>query len=400
LGALWYAEAVSLTRGAPLNRPTVPGGPPQAADAAYLAAIVATSDDAIIAKDLEGRITAWNPAAERLFGYPSEDALGRHISILFPEDRLPEEAEIMDRVLRGESVEHFETERRRKDGGTVSVSLTVSPILGADGAIIGASKIARDIGARLRSEERLRELQQELVHLSRLSDMGQMASAIAHELNQPLSSAAIYASGVRRLLDADEPQVALALDGLGRAVEQIQRAGDIVRRLRAFVERGETERRLEPLPPVVEEALRLLGPTLRAQCEVSFSSEPDLPLVLIDRVQIQQVLLNLFRNAIEAMADRNPRLLIVEVRPTEGEEHLRVTVADTGPGIAPEVAARLFQPFVTSKSAGMGVGLSICRTIMDAHGGDIAAAPRPGGGALFTLTLPVVDDADEPAEES
>lgn len=367
-----------------------------ASDAAYLAAIVDSSDDAIIAKDLDGRITAWNRAAEGLFDYAPEEVLGRHISILFPPERLSEEAEIMAKVGRGERVEHYETQRRRKDGRMIHVSLTVSPILDADGTIIGASKIVRDIGVRLQTDTRLQELQQELFHLSRLSDMGQMASALAHELNQPLSSAANYISGTRRLLSSDEPRLDLALQGLDRATEQIQRVGDIVRRLRSFVERSEGERRIEQLPPVVEEAISLLAPTLRAQCELSFTAEPDLDPVLIDRVQIQQVLLNLFRNAIEAMADSAVRELLVRVLADERCGAVVVKVADTGPGIDPAVADRLFQPFVTSKSTGMGIGLSLCRTIMEAHGGAISAGSGEAGGAEFTLSLPAIDPVGEP----
>ena len=379
-----------------MNLSVPPAGPTPrtASDAAYLAAIVDSSDDAIIAKDLDGRITAWNRAAEGLFGYSAEEALGQHVSILFPESRLTEEVEIMQMIRQARRIEHYETERRRKDGSLVQVSLTVSPILDVDGTIIGASKIVRDIGGRLETTARLQQLQHEMLHLSRLSDMGQMASALAHELNQPLSSAANYISGSRRLLMAAAPDTALALTGLDRAVEQVQRVGDIVRRLRGFVERGQVERRIEQLPPVVEEAIGLLAPTIRAQCDLSFAAEPDLGPVLIDRVQIQQILLNLFRNAIEAMSDSAVRELLVRVTAAEGGA-LVVRVADTGPGIDSEVADRLFQPFVTTKGAGMGVGLSICRTIAEAHGGRIWAERRPEGGAEFILSLPVVGEDED-----
>ncbi|MGZ6013966.1 MAG: sensor histidine kinase, partial [Caulobacteraceae bacterium] len=236
--------------------------------------------------------------------------------------------------------------------------------------------------------------QQELLHLSRLSDMGQMASALAHELNQPLSSAGNYISGARRLLSSDEPPLATVMEGLDKATGQIQRVGEIVRRLRVFVERGQGERRIEQLAPVVEEAIALLAPTLRSQCDVNFSSQPDLEPVLIDRVQIQQVLLNLFRNAIEAMADQPVRRLLISTL-ADGADAVLVRVADTGPGIDPVVAERLFQPFVTSKSAGMGIGLSICRTIMEAHGGRIWAGESRAGGAEFNLSLPGLDPHSE-----
>ncbi|MGZ5985875.1 MAG: two-component system sensor histidine kinase NtrB [Caulobacteraceae bacterium] len=379
-----------------VNPSAPPTGPSlrEASDTAYLAAIVDSSHDAIIAKDLDGRITAWNRAAQALFGYAEAEVLGRHVSILFPEDRLFEEAEIMAKIRAAQRIEHYETQRRRKEGGIVDVSLTVSPILDADGVIIGASKIVQDIGARLKTAARLEELQQELLHLSRLSDMGQMASALAHELNQPLSSAGNYISGARRLLSSDEPPLATVMEGLDKATGQIQRVGEIVRRLRVFVERGQGERRIEQLAPVVEEAIALLAPTLRSQCDVNFSSQPDLEPVLIDRVQIQQVLLNLFRNAIEAMADQPVRRLLISTL-ADGADAVLVRVADTGPGIDPVVAERLFQPFVTSKSAGMGIGLSICRTIMEAHGGRIWAGESRAGGAEFNLSLPGLDPHSE-----
>ena len=359
---------------------------------AYLAAIVGSSEDAIIAKGLDGEITAWNRAAESLFGYRADEAIGRNVSFLFPEERLGEEEEIMDKISRGERIEHYETERRSKDGRLIAVSLTVSPILNAEGVIIGASKIVRDITARLETEARLQLLQQELLHISRLSAMGQMASAIAHELNQPLSSAANYMSGVRRLLASDGVDMPMALHGVEKSVEQIQRVGDIIRRLRSFVEREEAERRIEDLLSVVQEAILLMGPGLAGQCTVSCTAEPGLRPVLIDRVQIQQVLLNLFRNAIEAMAHSPSRELRITVASEDGSECVLVKVADSGPGISPEVAARLFQPFVSSKANGMGVGLSICRTIMETHGGRIWADSGPDGGAVFTLALPAVVD--------
>jgi two-component system sensor kinase FixL len=344
---------------------------------AYLAAIVGSSEDAIIAKNLRGEITAWNRAAEGLFGYDAAEAIGRHISFLFPEGRLGEEEQIMGRISRGERVEHYETERLAKDGRLIPVSLTVSPILSADGAIIGASKIVRNISARLETEARLRLLQQELLHISRLSAMGQMASAIAHELNQPLSSAANYMSGVRRLLASDDVDTPMAQHGVDKAVEQIQRVGDIIRRLRSFVERNEVDRRIEDLPSVVQEAVHLLGPGLAGQCAISVSAGSGLRPVLIDRVQIQQVLLNLFRNAIEAMSDSPLCELKIAVAAEAESESVLVIVADTGPGISPRSPSACFSPLSAPRTTAWA---SACRSA--------GRSWRPTAGASGPIALP------------
>jgi two-component system sensor kinase FixL len=224
-----------------------------------------------------------------------------------------------------------------------------------------------------------------------------MSSALAHELNQPLSAIANYLKGVRRLLEptASDPSQAKVQDALNRATDQAIRAGEIIRRLRDFVRRGETERRVESLAKIVEEAgaLALVGAKEHG-VRVVYRLDPECDTVLADRVQVQQVLLNLIRNAIEAMMGQSQRQLIVESHPAEGEM-ARVQVRDTGTGIAPEVAEQLFQPFLTTKATGLGVGLSICRTIIEAHGGKIWAEPNPEGGTVFNFTLPRVSREEE-----
>jgi two-component system sensor kinase FixL len=247
----------------------------------------------------------------------------------------------------------------------------------------------RDLSERQVAEARLQELQSELVHISRLTAMGEMASTLAHELNQPLSAIANYMKGSRRLLEGND-EAAPVREAIDKAADQALRAGDIIRRLRDFVARGETERRVESLPKVIEEAsaLALVG-SKEHDVRVRFLFDPAADLVLADRVQIQQVLLNLMRNALEAMAESPRRELTLSTAPRD-DGMIELAVADTGPGLAEEVAEQLFQPFVTTKRHGMGVGLSISRTIVDAHGGRIWAERNVGGGTVFRFTLRAV----------
>jgi two-component system sensor kinase FixL len=252
----------------------------------------------------------------------------------------------------------------------------------------------RDLTDREETENRLRDLQSELVHVSRLTAMGEMASALAHELNQPLSAIANYLRGSRRLLErgdpADRPRLS---EALGKAADQALRAGDVIHRLREFVGRGESEKRIENLRKLIEESadLALLG-ARELGVRVTMRLDPDCELALVDRVQIQQVLLNLLRNGLDAMRATPKRDLAVALQPA-ADGLVMVSVSDTGSGISAETMAKLFQPFMTTKKDGMGVGLSICRTIVEAHGGAIWAEANPDGGATFRFTLP---SASEP----
>lgn len=488
-----------------------------------LAAIVNSSDDAIVGKTLEGVVTDWNRAAESIFGYSAREMIGNSISVLLPPDLKGESKAILDRIKNGERVDHYETRRRRKDGEIIDVSVTISPVWDSEGRLLGASKVARDItpakraqavlaereahlqsvldtvpdamividthgimqsfsataerlfgykaeeaigrnvsilmpspyreqhdgyldrymttgerriigigrlvvgqrkdestfpmelsvgevrtGARRlftgfvrdlterqETQQRLQELQSELIFMSRYTALGEMASTLAHELNQPLTAVASYLSGVRRLLDggspSDAPVIRSALDS---AVEQVLRAGKIIARLREFVARGESDRQIEDLRKLVEEAsaLALVG-VKETGVRAMFRFDPEARFVLADKIQVQQVLLNLIRNAIEAMQEGPRRELTVSTHLSDGET-VQIEVRDTGSGIAPEIMAQLFQPFVTTKRQGMGVGLSISRTIIEAHGGRLWADPNPEGGAIFRLTLKAMDMED------
>jgi two-component system sensor kinase FixL len=489
-----------------------------------LAAIVASSADAIIGKTMDGVITDWNLSAETIFGYTAAEAIGQPVSILQPLGRESDVVAILQRIAQGERVDHFETQRRRKDGTIIDISLTVSPVRDESGRLVGASKVARDVteakrsqvliaereahlqsvldtvpdamvvidvrgvmqsfsataerlfgytaaeaigqnvsilmpgpyreqhdgylsrymttgerriigigrlvvgqrkdrstfpmeltvgetrlgdrrfftgfvrdlSERQQTQQRLQELQAGLIHMSRFTALGEMASTLAHELNQPLTAVANYLKGCRRLLDTNlSEHIPAARDAVERAAEQALRAGQIIRRLRDFVARKESERQVENLAQLIEEAsaLALIG-VKESGVHASMDFDPQVEFVLADRIQVQQVLLNLVRNAVEAMQDApephdRPRRLVIKTRKLDADT-VEVSVIDTGPGIAPDIAEQLFQPFVTTKQFGMGVGLSISRTIMEAHGGRLWAEPNPGGGTAFRLTLPSV----------
>jgi two-component system, LuxR family, sensor kinase FixL len=493
--------------------------------ASRLAAIVSSSDDAIIGMTLEGVVTDWNRGAEVIFGYTAEEMIGSSITPLLPPGHETEEEEqILARIRRGGKIDHFETRRCRKDGTVIDVSVTVSPVYDESGHLLGASKVSRDVTAakraqsallereahlqsvldtvpdamividtrgvmqsfsttaqklfgytaaeavgrnvsmlmpdpyagqhdgylarylatgerriiglgrlvvgqrkdgstfpmelavgemrsgdrrfftgfvrdtteRQEAQQRLHDLQAELIFMSRFTALGEMASTLAHELNQPLTAIASYLNGARRLLDRGRPedrdQIRHAMDS---AADQALRAGQIIKRLREFVARGESDRHAEDLRRLIEEAsaLALVG-VKETGIRVTYKFDPRVGLVMVDKIQIQQVILNLMRNALEAMLEAGGRKeMHISTRPLDGNM-VEVAVADTGPGIAPEIMARLFQPFVTSKAQGMGVGLSISRTIVEAHGGTLTAEPAPGGGTIFRMTMRAMDERE------
>ena len=356
---------------------------------ALLADVIDNSQDAIVIKQLDGTITNVNKAAETMFGYVAEELVGKSVSVLFPPDRINEEEVIISRIERGERVDPFETRRRRKDGTEFDVSVSISPVHDASGRITGAAKIARNLSQQIAERRRLQELQAELIHVSRLSTVGQMATTLAHELNQPLTAVMNYAESALRMVSCDDPGLrARCAETLEKVVAQSARAGKIIQRLREFVARRKVRAEYADINKVVEEgcSLALVGANQMGTV-IDLALEPAIKPVLIDTVQIQQVLLNLVRNALEAMAESEVRYLKIGTRAQSGPQAVEVTVEDTGSGLSEEAAQRLFQPFVTTKPTGMGLGLSICREIIEAHGGRLWATPRRGGGTTFHFTL-------------
>jgi len=485
-----------------------------------LAAIVDSSDDAIIGKDLSGRVTSWNKAAETMFGYASEEMIGEPITRIIPEDRLDEEASILGWIRHGQKIVHYVTERQHKHGAIIPVSLTVSPIRDGNGAIIGISKIARDLselqnahldlqsrealvraildtvpdamividagglihsfsrtaerlfgysteelvgqdvsvlmpspdrerhafylarylagGApriigigrvvvgqrkdgsafpmeltvgevelpdrtlfagfvrdlteRQERERQINELKSDLVHVSRVTELGELVSALAHEVTQPLTAINNDLIVIRRQLVAGNLDA--VQKSLERALQQGARARQIIDRIRDHLNKREMERKVESVSRTIEEARSLALPGVEESLKLEVFVDEEASEAYIDKIQIQQVLLNLMRNAAEAMANSvSPELMIVAA---PAGDMVEITVADNGPGLPEEVRTHLFRPFVTTKPDGMGVGLSVCRAIIEAHGGTLRAEPSVVGGTVFRMTLP----ARAPTEEA
>jgi len=388
IGTSWRGE---LLRRAKLAASA--GAEAAAARAAHLNSILDTVPDAMVVIDERGVVQSFSSAAERLFGYGAAEVIGQNVKVLMPSPYREEHDGYLNRYRQTGERRIIGIGRvvvgQRKDGSTFPMELAVGEMRSSAQHFF--TGFIRDLTERQQTEARLQELQAELVHVSRLTAMGEMASALAHELNQPLSAISNYMKGSRRLLENNTDQrVGMVREAMDKAADQALRAGQIIRRLRDFVARGESERRVEDVKKLVEEAsaLALVGAKDRG-VRVRFDLAPGADFVLADKVQIQQVLLNLIRNAIEAMEGCDRRDLIVATS-RAADNMVEISVADTGTGIAPEIAAQLFQPFVTSKAQGMGVGLSISRTIIEAHGGAIAPHPNSGGGTVFSFTLPAV----------
>lgn len=360
------------------------------ASAMQFRSILATVPDAMIVINDVGEILSFSAAAERLFGLSEAEVVGANVSRLMPAPYAELHDGYIERYLSTGEKRIIGIGRtvigRRSDGTTFPMELAVGE------AITGGERVftgfIRDLTEKQATDDRIEELRSGLVHAARVSAMGTMASTLAHELNQPITAVVNYVRGVQNLMREDDPEdrpmIDEALDG---AASEALRAGGIVRRLREFVARGEVEKSVERLPDLVDEAskLALIGAREKG-IETRIDLDPAAALVLVDKVQTQQVLINLIRNAIEAMGDSPVRQLTIASAADE-DGLVRMTVADTGPGIAPEIAENLFRAFNSTKPGGMGLGLSICRTIVEANGGRIWTEPVKGGGAAFHFTL-------------
>jgi len=359
-----------------------------------LRSILATVPDALIIIDENGVILSFSPAAEKMFGYAEDEVAGENVSMLMPSpDRERHDGYLSS--YRESGVRKIigigrVTTARRRDGNTFPIELSVGEAW-VEGKRVFTGFI-HDITGQQQADLRFHELQSELAHVGRLNELGTLASSLAHELNQPLTAITSYCQGAADLLDGepDAGKLAMAREALRETAGEALRAGQIVRRMRDFLSHGDSERTVESLSRIVTEAnaLGLVG-SREHGIDVQISLDPKGDRIFVDRIQIQQVLVNLIRNAIDAMMDCPLRSLTIAS--DADADTVTISVEDTGRGISDELAGQLFQPFVTSKKTGMGIGLSICRTIIEAHGGQIWFEAGPEGGTIFRFTLPTAE---------
>ena len=358
--------------------------------AALLTAILSTVPDAMIVIDDHGLITSFSAAAETLFGYSEAEILGKNVKLLMPTPHQDQHDDYLShyratgekRIIGiGRTVEG-----RRQDGSIFPMELSVGEARTKDHRAF--TGFIYDLTDRREREAQYQAVQAELLHATRLSAVGTLASALAHELNQPLTAIANYASAGRDLMEDARPESnELIREALAETVKEAIRAGQIVRRLRDFVSKGELATQILSLGKLINDAttLGLIGARENG-IEWTIEIESGINNVLADRVQIQQVMVNLMRNAIEAMDNSPAKKLAIRAR-RKGNDHVEISVADTGHGVPVEMIDHLFQPFMSTKAKGMGLGLSICRTIVEAHGGRLSVYSDSESGAIFTFTL-------------
>lgn len=364
--------------------------------------VVEAAPNAMVMIDQAGAIVMVNAQAEHDFGYPRNELLGQPVEILVPERFRGHHPGLREAFFASPQARPMGVGRElyglRKDGSEFPVEIGLNPIETDEGAMVLSAIV--DITERKMAETalkdsqtQLQDLHAELLHLSRLSAMGQMAATVTHELNQPLTAIANYLETADLVLgrDGDLP-VSRVRDLVGRAAEQALRAGQIIQRWRGIASRTDGAKRIEAIAPLVKEAaeLAIIGTKLRG-INITIHDGSGDSAIVGDKIQIQQVLLNLLRNAAEATADQERRDIVLLTEAHEND--VEISVIDNGPGLPAEVQRKLFQPFVSTKATGMGVGLSICHTIIAAHDGRLWAEPNPDGGTIFRISLPAVPAA-------
>jgi two-component system sensor kinase FixL len=357
-------------------------------------ALLDAAVDGVIVIDHLGRIQAFNRAAEHLFGYSGPEILGTNVNMLMAG---PDRSAHDEHLARfgATRVPHIigrgrEVEARRKDGSVLPVLLSVGAVVGAEPPrFVG---FVQDISFRRRSEEETHRLQERLMHVSRLTTVGEMSAGIAHELNQPLTAVANYAQACDRLLGMPDPDIDEIRGALRQITAQAVRAGDIIRRLRTLARNDVMKREPTDVNVLIGELTELIqldAKTHEAQYRLELAVEP--PQAIVDRARVQQVILNLVHNALEALAESSPggvrEVTVRTCLTSEGE--VEIAVCDTGPGVPPAIVPRLFDPFCTSKTHGTGLGLAMSRTIIRSHQGTLDYCPNLPHGACFTVRLPL-----------
>jgi PAS domain S-box-containing protein len=359
--------------------------------------ILNTARDGILSIDSYGQILSANPAVERIFERSSHLLIGRDIDELI--DSAPNEPPLINQIVSSQPAEvtTWELDARRTDDQLFPIELSVGCSRWADAEQY--TLVIRDITLRRETEARARQHQAELAHVSRVSLAGEMAGALAHELSQPLTAIAAFARGCLRLLAGPVPKPEMLYEGVSEVAQQAERAGDVLGRLREFMRGGASERASVEIGPLIDAALGLArAEAVQNGIEIEVRVDPGLPAVLADHIQIEQVLLNLLRNAMDAtaIAGSRGRSIVVEAH-YKGLHTVQISVADSGPGVTDEVATTLFEPFVTTKPEGMGMGLSISRSIVESHGGRLRMVQGVGSGATFVFDLPT--DRREPSRD-
>lgn len=343
------------------------------------------------ARDLEGRITYVNPAFCAMLGWNAEELIGRKPPMPYwVDEEIDATRALHDRILAGEGPERgFEVSFKRRNGEVFPVLIHEAPLIDANGRQTGWMSSIIDITDQKRAAERARQQEERLQATQRLIAMGEMASSLAHELNQPLAAIASYNAGCVNLLTAGNANLDDIGDALSKSTEQAQRAGRIIRRIYEFVRRAEPKSEPCDIVQLLDEVVALIEPDARRQgMRIQRDYAPSLPAVNGDRVLLGQVALNLIRNGIEAMRDVFPERRTLKVTAECDDDQVHLLVADRGHGIPEEVAARLFEPFFTTKSEGMGMGLNICRSVVEGHKGRLWIEPHPDGGSIVHVLLP------------
>ncbi|MGZ8367559.1 MAG: two-component system sensor histidine kinase NtrB [Rhodoplanes sp.] len=370
---------------------------------AQLLSVLDTAADGIIIIDEHGVVITYNKACERLFGYSAAEMIGRNVIAIMPPDMAHAHDNYINNYLTTGRRKIIgigrEVKGRHRDGTAIPVHLSVGEAITSAGRqFIG---ILRDLRARNESEQRLNQLQTNLVRMARVSAIDEMGAALAHELNQPLTALMLYLQAVERACakhSAVNPMPPGVLGILEKAVREAERAGSIIQRMRQFVEKRDPVRRRVDFNPLIEDAIELTLLGSPPGTRIDRALAPDLPKLLVDPVQIQQVVVNLVRNGLEAVKTCDRQVVTVSTRATDNGAAM--VVEDSGPGIRADAIQELFKPFSSSKSRGLGLGLAISRSIAQNHGGELTVDPGGGGrGASFTLHLPLSEDDEQWAAE-